>query len=63
MNFEYQKNDNDINSKWLLIEKYTNELTEEEKKEIINKKLADLIIELENNPITNIIEEKGEYSH
>lgn len=59
MNIKQENN----NLNWLLKEKYTKILNEKEKKEIINKKLAYLIIELENNPIMYLTKEKGDYNY
>ena len=59
MNIKQENN----NLNWLLKEKYTKILNEKEKKEIINKKLAYLIIELENNPIMYLTIEKGDYNY
>lgn len=47
-----------ISDKWDLHEMIDPRLSEEEIKKIINKKLAQIIIELEHNPISFIKKEK-----
>lgn len=63
MNNNLEKKENEINKKWLLKERYNEDWTEKELKEIINKKLAQLIIELENNLVMKISEKKGDYNN
>ena len=63
MNNNLEKKENEINKKWLLKERYNEDWTEKELKEIIHKKLAQLIIELENNLVMKISEKKGDYNN
>lgn len=63
MNNNLEKRENEIYKKWLLKERYNEDWTEKELKEIINKKLAQLIIELENNLVMKISEKKGDYNN
>lgn len=54
-----KQNNTNNNITWLLNEKFNKELDENEIKSVINKKLAYIIIELENNPILYITKEKN----